>query len=561
MAIHPSSPYTTQDKLQPGARGKTFIETLPGYREEQDRVNRTNTHLNVSAHDVPNCKWSMDDRLPVLFRYGFAYGFNQIIVPKGRVMALDPHKSMIEFASADAEDAKQQYNVLTLANGGVPVRVRTDADKYKKLDKDNDTTGLVSTDASNQRAFGASKEWTPVIGLDKAYTDKCYRPFFVGDAFKSSAAQLEEAGLSVNKFGNVVNENGVEQAVRPGNIPIGVLERNEYTRDEDAYNGMMPGPILTDAMIEMPWFLYKDKAEANFWGSIYGNVYPGALIKADENGRMTVSPLSDADTVATMSLGEYEAERRQVIGEVYSANQNLVPEGAAKWAVWSLEDRLNFEEFNPATWKATNRKGEDSINNSPYASEGEYPGYPYDKAFTESNLHMMGARLRDGNYNIRMEQEYQYSNLGIPGLTDGYNAVVRDIPEERIGDIHYRGDGSTVPYVDQIFKVSEVNVDKGSLQIKVNDGAYVNVTTVGQSLLQVGEDSDKKDVLTVVYLDELQGLIKVRINDAAADEYLKALPEKKITLFAKYKKRGLAGVPTFMDWDGVVGSCKILLTK
>lgn len=561
MAIHPNSPYYTQDKLQPGARGNTFIETLPGYREEEDRVNRTNTHLNVSAHDVPNCKWSMDDRLPVLFRYGFAYGFNQIIAPKGRVMALDPHKSKIEFSSADLDDIKKQYNVLTLANGGVPVRVRKDSDKYKKLDRDNDTTALVSTDASDAKAFGAGKEWAPIVGLDKAYTDKFYRPFSQEDEFKSATAQLTDAGLKINNFGNVVNASGVEQDVRPGNIPIGVLERNEYTRDEDAYNGMMPGPILTDAMIEMPWFLYKDKAEGNFWGSIYGNVYPGALIKADENGRMTVSPLSDPDTVAEMSLGEYEAERRQVIGEVYSANQNLVPEGAAKWAIWSLEDRLNFEEFNPATWKATNRKGEDSINNSPYASTGEYPGYPYDKAFTESNLHMLGARLRDGNYNIRLEQEYQYSNLGIPGLTDGYNAVVRDIPEERIGEIHYRGDNSNVSYVDQIFKVSEVNVDKGSLSIRINDGQPINITAVGQALVQTGDEGNKKDVMTIVYLDELQGLIKVRINDEAADEYLKAQPEKKVTLYAQYKKRGLAGVPTFMDWDGVVGSCKILLTK
>jgi hypothetical protein len=28
-----------------------------------------------------------------------------------------------------------------------------------------------------------------------------------------------------------------------------------------------------------------------------------------------------------------------------------------------------------------------------------------------------------------------------------------------------------------------------------------------------------------------------------------------------FKKQGLAGVPTFLDWDGVVGSVKVLLTK
>ena len=40
-----------------------------------------------------------------------------------------------------------------------------------------------------------------------------------------------------------------------------------------------------------------------------------------------------------------------------------------------------------------------------------------------------------------------------------------------------------------------------------------------------------------------------------------ALAAGPVTVYAKYKKRGLSGVPTFMDWDGVVGSVKILLTK
>ena len=501
MAIYPGK-YSTQDTLQPGARGKTFIETLPGYRTEEARIDRTNTHLNVSGHDVPNIKWAMDDRLPVLFRYGFAYGFNQIICPKGRIMALDPHKSMVEFESDYSNETKKQFNVLTVANGGVPVRLRKAGDKYVTV---SDAKGIVTPDASGKDAANIGKEWTPLHGLDKAYTEKYYRPFLVEDAFKSPAKQLEAAGLKTDFSGNIVNEAGLKQDVRPGNIPIGVLERNEYTRDEDAYNGMMPGPILTDAMIEMPWFLYKDKAEANFWGSAYGNLYPGALVKADENGRFVLSPLSDPDIVADMSIGEYEAERRQVIGEVYSATQDLVPEGAAKWAVWSLEDRLNFGEFNPDTWKQTNRRNEDS----------------------------------------------QYSNLGIPGLTDGYNAVTRAIPEERIGVLHYRGDGSTMPYIDVIMKTSEVNIEKGTLQIKVGANNYVTVNEVGQTL-------DDAGAFTISYLDELQGLIRIHMDTDKADTALKAEP---LYVYAKYNKRGLAGVPTFMDWDGVVGSCKILLTK
>ena len=548
MAIHPNEPYFSQDTLQPGARGETFLVNMPGFRGEEDRVNRTNNHLNCCDHDVPNIKWDLDDRLPVLFRYGFAYGFNQIVTPKGRVMALDPNMSTIDF------ETKKQHNVLTLANGGVPVRLREVADTYKALEDPADVKGIVSTDASGQAVVHPEKEWAPVIGMDKAYTDYFFRPFA---ETASAKAQLEDAGYEIDELTGLVMQDGVAVDVRPGNIPVGVLERNEYTRDIDAYNGMMPGPIRTDAMIELPWFLYKDKAEASFWGSAYGNIYPGALVKSDENGRIVSSPLNDPEIVAAMTLGEYEAERRQVVGEVYSATQELVPEGAAKWAVWALEDRLNFDEFNPAVWKATNRRREDNISNSPYASTGEYPGYPFDRAYNDSNLHMLGARLRDGNYNIRMDQEYQYSELGIPGLTDGYNAVVRDIPEERIGEIHVRTNDK-LDYIDQIMKVSEVHVVEGSLQVKFGEENAVTAVE-GQAL-------DAEGIFVLSYVNEKQGLIKIHVTDAEkADAYLQALgddvKDQFVTVTAEYKKRGLAGVPTFMDWDGVVGSCKILLTK
>ena len=125
-----------------------------------------------------------------------------------------------------------------------------------------------------------------------------------------------------------------------------------------------------------------------------------------------------------------------------------------------------------------------------------------------------------------------------------------NLGEERIGEIHKRGDVK-MPYIDQIFNVSEVNVEKGSLQIKVGDNNYVTVTNEGQTL-------DAAGAFTVVYLNELQGLIKIHMDGEKADTALAAGP---VTVYAKYKKRGLSGVPTFMDWDGVVGSVKILLTK
>ena len=541
MALHPSN-FSGQERLQPGGRGNIFQTSIPGYRDNADRINRTNTKLNVSDHDVPNIKYQIDHRLPVLFKYGYAYGYNQIIIPKGRVVAVDPYMDLVDF------DTHKQHNTLTLANGGVPVRLRKTGDLYWQPGE-TETVGeeaLVSVDARGKQVHGIGKEWIPVAGMEAAYTANSMK------AFKTVGplAALKNAGYELDEKTGVVTEAGVlTNSVRPANIPIGIIQRNEYTRDDDAHNGMIPGPVLTDALVELPWFAYKDKAEQNPWGSAYGGLFPGALVKSDENGRITVSPLSFLENeVTSMSVTEYELERQQIIGQVYSAYNNLLPEGAAKWATWSLEDRMNFDEFNPETYRSNNRRGEDAINHSPYQSEGKYPGYPYEKAFTQHDLHMLASTGRLDNYSTGMNPEYQYENLGIPGLTDGHNAVVREYDAELAGRILYAGEGND--YVDMFFRTSEVDLEPNSLQISVGGDAFAPCT----------EGALIKDFLRVKYADEKQGIVVLEVIDKTkADEALKDKAGLEVKF--KFNKRGLAGVPTFLDWDGAVGSVKILLTK
>lgn len=580
MALYPRD-FNTQDRLSPGAHGDKFIANLPGYRDDAERINRTNNNLNVSQHDVPNIKYDCDDRLPILFRYGFAYGNNQIIVPKGRIAAIDGNMDLIDW-----ED-KKQYNTATLANGGVPVRLRTVADKYPADDAAKVKSKLYSTDAKGKiegqeyLVANVGKEWIPVAGLDKAYAEDSYRPFVDNTSvtegqpapFVSALQQLTDGGFKLDvatdltdtsfHTGRVAEESGaVVSHVRDGNIPIGMFSRNEFSRDLDAYNGMAVGPILTDALIELPWFAYKDKAENNVWGSAYGPFIAGDLLKSDENGRFVKSPLSSDKALATMSISEYEKERQQVIGQVYAINVNMVPAGAAKWATWAMEDRMNYEGFNPAEYKKTNRRGEDNIARSPHNSTGEYPGYPYEKAYNDHDLHMLASNRAD-NYDTRMNFEYQYSNLGIPGLTDGYNAVVRNFPAELGGTFRKRD--PKVPYVDSAVRLTNVNVDKGSVNV-----AIVPVGTspeeadfkpaVEGTTYEVKGGSDK--VLALTYLNELQGILVFAAADAEKlDTALDAVEGKAVDIYVQYAKRGEAGVPTFMDWDGCIGSVKILLTK
>ena len=545
MALHPSS-FSGQDRLSPGARGEIFQADLPGHRNSGDRINRTNNKLNTSAHDVPNIKYQFDYRLPVLFRYGFAYGYNQIVIPKGRLVAVDPHMDLVDF------DMKKQHNTLTIANGGVPVRVREHSDKYPELL--GEPTDIVGTEAQGQAVAGVGKEWAPLAGFDKTYTNKSYRPFarIQGDGsveFEGPNAQLKNAGYTIDpETGKVVTEDGaLADHVRPGNIPIGIMQRNEYTRDDDAYNGMMPGPVLTDALVELPWFTYKNKAEQNPWGSAYGALFPGALVKSDENGRFVVSPLSFENEVADMSIAEYEHERQQVVGQVYAVNANLLPEGAARWATWALEDRLKFDEFNPWVWSQNNRRGEDAINNSPYKSTGKYPGYPYDKAYKDHDLHMLASTGRLDNYDQRMNQKYQVDNLGIPGLTDGKNVAVRHYDPIVVGKINKAGQDKE--YVEMYFRAPEVDIE--NLQIAIGDKAFAPATK--DALLLDG-------ALRIKYVDELQAIFVLEVVDREKLENAMG-DANSLDVRVEFDKRGLAGVPTFLDWDGVVGSVKVLLTK
>ena len=71
------------------------------------------------------------------------------------------------------------------------------------------------------------------------------------------------------------------------------------------------------------------------------------------------------------------------------------------------------------------------------------------------------------------------------------------------------------------------------------------------------------NAVSVNYVDNLQGLFVIRITDLTSVQ--KLIPEGQdsveLPITVKYTKRGLAGIPTFMDWDGVVGSVKVLLQK
>lgn len=208
---------------------------------------------------------------------------------------------------------------------------------------------------------------------------------------------------------------------------------------------------------------------------------------------------------------------------------------------------MKSDEFNPALYAKNNRRGEDAVNTSPFNSEGKPYGYPYDKNYLNNDLHMLASTARLDTFDPRMNPEYQYSDLGIPGLTDGYNAVKTQKPDFKAGTIHYAGGKD---YIDMFFKNLDVNVE--DLQISINGEAKANCVE-GAKLCD--------GAFVVKYANAEQGYIVIAVADKdKADELLKDKAEG-VDVVLSYAKRGMAGVPTFMDWDGCIGSVKILLTK
>ena len=539
MALHPDT-FSSKETLQPGARGESFQVDIPGYRGGEKRINRTNMKLATSAHDVPNVKWELDARLLPLFRYGYAYGYNQIVMPKGRLVAVDPNMNQLDF------DTHKSNNVLTLANGGHIV----------KLNATDKTT------------------WDKVIVT------------IVGGKIMEGTDEL-----TINPDSGKIAVNGVVSNIyRPANKPIGIIQRNEYTRDDNAYNGMQPGAVLTDAIIELPLFLDKDKAEMNPWGSIYGQLLPGDLVKSDSNGRFIPSPLNSIIGMTNANLttaAEIEIERQQVVGQIYEIQRDLLPAGAARYAQWALSDRMNFDQFNPDMFRGNNRRGEDINENSPYKANGggavngstpavpgkdpfEPQGYPYDQTMTQNDLHMLASTSRKSD--LRYGLEHQLEN-GIPGLTDGYNAVCRTHGPEVMSQVHAASDENS--YVDMFMKMSEVNVVAESIKIAVTnkaqrslvDADFTEVKVAGQGLkVTAGTEVSVTEVLKVKYIDALQGFVVLEVADKTAYHAFMTtnatiIKDDQVNVYVKFDKRGLSGVPTFLDWDGCQGFASILLQK
>jgi hypothetical protein len=269
--------------------------------------------------------------------------------------------------------------------------------------------------------------------------------------------------LTLANGGKDVTEIGKDgtQHVRKANRAIGVAYGNLYEEFVDGFNGMQP-TIENEIYIELPYIPKKEDAEEIEWGSFYDYdlsdpVKNGDFVMSDENGRFIKAPFekiyAQLDAAAAAGdLVEYNKLvkelgrlQEQVIGQVWSVETNLPPQGWLKWVTWSMEDMRQDDRW---------------INNSGFrpqdiGAQDGFPGYPYEKTYRN----MEGAK---------------YFPRAIPGLTNGANIEV-PFTDIVIGTVQPGQSGR------HDFRIWQVPIVEGSLTLTANgtpiQPAYVDYET------------------------------------------------------------------------------------
>lgn len=277
--------------------------------------------------------------------------------------------------------------------------------------------------------------------------------------------------ITLANGGKDVSDTGKDGSLytRKANKAIGVAYGNLYEEFVDGFNGMQP-TIENTIYIELPYIPVKADAEEVEWGSFYDiNIgrpaKNGDYVMSDENGRIIVADFdlireqiaAAADLPALKVLLAKESMMRdQVIGQIWSLETNMPPEGWLKWVGWAQEDM---------------RQDDNKINNSGFRPEDigaqdGFPGFPYEKTY---------ANWDKG----------QYKPQGIPGLTNGSNIEV-PYTDEVIGTVAPGQKGR------HDFRLLHLPAVDGTVEIKFGG-----------------------EVITPVYVNAELGLVVVEVDNSA----------------------------------------------
>lgn len=301
------------------------------------------------------------------------------------------------------------------------------------------------------------------------------------------------------------------------NNVIGMVPYN-ITKDwleEDMFGGNKPS-VITGDLVVLP-YMPSAKPNTNYnasgivaeelelskkqnmpWGAVLGKVEMGDYLKATPSGRCTKWVKGTDD----FSL---------VVGQVFEMDLNQESWGWEKWMLWEESAVTGDETY---------------INKSGTTLPTDY-GYPYDPSYVE-------GRLDDAS---SYQSIYTNNPTGITGIHDGSG--------------NWDGAGRN----DTVYEDMEL----GKTLASISSDIYMTFQAIGYDgskakniiaeSVKVKIDNNPVNSEDVI-VDELAGIITVKVTSAQADKDVKAT----------YKMKHY-GTPSYLDFKGVVGSVSVLLQK
>jgi hypothetical protein len=305
---------------------------------------------------------------------------------------------------------------------------------------------------------------------------------------------------------------------------VGVAPYN-YTKDfwqEEKFGGNMPA-VITDKLVVLP---YIPSVEAADTMDVDGIVKEEKALSVDLKmpWGAVINPTGEGNSLAYEG-GDYlkatpsgrfvkwkkgTDDPMDIVGQIYEIDLNQTQHGFLNWVLWGKDALLEDAPYN---------KG-----NMP-----DMGGWGYDPDYKDGILNQPGYLTP---YTTQDEA------IGIPGLHDGAGAI--------------EGFGSNDTLLENIDVDTHVSGKDGQtlvLQVKDMHGAPVKNLIAGSVTLKIGTTA-VTDVDGTYEIDYVNG----KINFTLAKEL------NDVTLKVDYKMKR-SGVPSYLDFKGVVGSMAVLLLK
>ena len=524
------------------------VRTKDAIDDTLNRYFRTNNKLIIQSEGHPVTSKIVDPDLEGLFRYHFGTKWGDakspsgdagwVVIPKGRIVAVDPEIQRTDY------DLEKNRNVLTICNGG------------EEQDPDE-----------------------------------------------------------------LIKEGGLRDK-RAANKPAGVAIQNTFENPDHRLTGNVPS-YTNKVTIQLPLFATKEQAEQTEWGSAYcidgidyddprdvtfedledTGLKPGDHLKSDENGRF-------------VKWGESEDSIEQRVGKVDNVSTELVPQDFLKWIMPDLDDpqgipellinRLGYKPEDILNKEVLDPSYQDGVERNAYMPLG-IPGLtdgmnivveeeaelrtlgeieagdkvqlrvPADKGLfdpetlelTDQEGNPLNAEILELAEEAVGVSENEISTLEYMTITGGehenYNLTIEFVANDANEDASFDGESITVDLdesgdygatdiqtlINDITDEAPEGVDWEEFEVNTDEEGEVSGSEFdGETIILEGGQSAGAQRVEVYHTNPEQHLISIK----ALEDF------ENITVNAAFETtHAIPGLPTNLDWDGVVGSIDIIV--